>query len=226
MNMKLIALALAGCFISALTQAQLRKGSLLFGGTVGYNSTKNKNDYPGYQSGERKEQALVVTPSFAVAIKDNLFLGADITFAKTKDRFIQEGPAYTPEINGKAFGAGVFVRKYWNIVDKLYIFGQGRAGYTNIKMDLGGSLPTYPPSEYAKAHSVEASLYPGLSLALSKKVHLESTFFNLFTLTWRKSTDFSKNNDREIRKNNNFTVGSSLNNANNFTLGIKVLLSK
>ena len=84
-------------------------------------------------------------------------------------------------------------------------------------------------NSYLKGFNVAASVYPGLSFAVSRKVHLESTFFNLLTVEYSKKK--YKGGDLEIGNRmtgefSNFRISSSFDNATAFTLGVRVLLSK
>lgn len=224
--MKFIALAVAGCLATALSHAQIKKGSLLFGGTLGYTSISqdiNTTDPGTSYDSQRKE--LLLSPSFAVALANNLFIGADLTWNNINEKYSQINIQAKREVKYITKGGGVFARKYWNIVDRFYIFGQGRVGIETFKNDIAFAPPALPYG-YDKGYTIAASIYPGLSFALSKKVHLESTFLNLITLQYTKSTEYSKQTDTKQYKESYFDVSSSFDNATNFTIGIKVLLSK
>jgi hypothetical protein len=85
MKRKFIALAIAGCFVSALSHAQIKKGSLLFGGSVGYSSNSQEDVDALDNKTDRKGKVLVLSPSFAMAVADNLFVGADLNWEKGKN---------------------------------------------------------------------------------------------------------------------------------------------
>jgi hypothetical protein len=227
MKRKFIALAIAGCFVSALSHAQIKKGSLLFGGSVGYSSNSQEDVDALDNKTDRKGKVLVLSPSFAMAVADNLFVGADLNWEKGKNTTTYPSKIER-EANYKTIGGGVFVRKYWSVVNNLYIFGQGRAGFGSFKNDLTANDATNVIG-YTKGHTIEASVYPGLSFALSKKVHLESIFWNLINVEYSKGNDYSKipnTPETKMRSYNDLDVSSSFSNSSYFTLGIKVLLSK
>lgn len=218
MKKKFIALAIAGSLISALSHAQIKKGSLSFGGSVGFSSTKQESKN-SFSTSENKQQQILFSPSFAYAIADNFFLGADLSFTNSKNEYTNT------KYKGNSAGGGVFARKYWSIADRLYIFGQGRVGFDMYKYDVQSYPPTSPTS-YHKGYNVYASLYPGISLALSKKVQLESTFLNLITVQYNNDKEHAKPTDDKITKSSDFYVNSTFNNSTQFTIGVKVLLSK
>lgn len=227
MKSKLIALAIAGCLISAWSHAQIRKGSLLFGGSIGYSSYDQTDLDDLYNKTDRKGSELLLSPSFAMAVAGNFFAGVDLTWEKGKNKITYPN-GIKREANTKTIGGGIFVRKYWSVVNKLYIFGQGRVGYESINDDLtSGDIAN--PVGYVKGHNIEASVYPGLSFALSKKVHLESMFWNLINFKYTKANEYSKiqgNPETKLRSYNDLDVSSSFSNSSYFTLGVKVLLSK
>lgn len=226
MKMKFIALAIAGSLISLLGQGQIKKGSLLFGGSLGYNSIKqNSKTTNPVTSYELKREDIIVSPSFAMAVANNLFVGADLSWNTNTDKFTTNDMTIPGKIKSSTKGGGVFVRKYWNIADRFYIFGQGRLGYDYFNRDYATNPPNIP-THYEKGHILSASVYPGLSFALSKKVHLESTFLNLVTVQYAKRSNYAKQNDQKLNKDSYFDVISSFDNATSFTIGVKVLLSK
>jgi hypothetical protein len=232
MKRKFIALAIAGCFVSALSQAQIRKGSTLIGGSAGYSAYKADKLPDANWNRETKFRSFSFSPSFGIAIKDNLIVGADILLEGSKEKYadIPNFPApfnKTEDYKNYSRGGGVFVRKYWGVANKLYVFGQGRLGVAVTREDF----KPYENSinSYLKGFNVAASVYPGLSFAVSRKVHLESTFFNLLTVEYSKKK--YKGGDLEIGNRmtgefSNFRISSSFDNATAFTLGVRVLLSK
>lgn len=223
MKRKFIALAMAGCFVTAYAHAQLQKGSLLFGGSVGFSSSKRSAGFYNNWDLDTKTTSISLSPSVAIAVAGNLFVGADLIFSNSKDKYSAAPPQSWQKYNSNSYGGGVFVRKYWSIVDKLYIFGQGRLGYEQYKRDV---QPYFNPGSYYKGFSVQASLYPGISYAISKKVHLESTFFNLISVAYSRDREYNKPTDAKIQTVKSFSVRSSFDNATVLSVGVKVLLSK
>lgn len=237
MKRKFIALAMAGMLIGAISFAQIPKGSLLIGGSAGFGSYKENaiRSQPYYSNSTIKHRSHSVSPSFGMAVKDNLIIGADITYEEQTQKvnytYPYMGPVVLPYFQNKKYknyskGGGVFVRQYWGIARNFYVFGQGRLGFAITRNEYGQA--TNPSATFLKGWNVNASVYPGLSYAISKKVHLESTFFNLLTLQYQNQNNTS---DPEVGvaapyKRTQFSVSSSFDNATAFSLGVRVLLSK
>ena len=235
MYKKSIALAVAGALICSMSQAQIRKGSLLIGGSAGYGAYKEErtNSLITGSTTEVKYRNHTLSPSFGKAIKDNLIIGMDVTYEVSKEKLRQKisGNIAVPYVAPRDFenssiGAGFFVRQYWEVARNFYAFGQGRLGFAITREEYDQSIVI--TSDYLKGWNVSASVYPGLSYAVSRKVHLESTFFNLLTLQYRQQkvdSDVETGSGSSWKKNN-FSVSSSFDNATAFTLGVRILLSK
>lgn len=207
----LLALVILFSFIGSVN-AQIGKGSLWLGGGIGYSSSKSDNLTP-----ETKTTNFNVNPGIGTAVKDNLIVGIDVSYSNEVDKAplyvgggsINETKKYT------TYGAGVFARQYVPIVNRLYIFGQARVYY------LGGKQT----DEYSTVNnktenwSTGLSFYPGVSFALTKKLHLESGFNNLFNVSYGQS----KNNGTVTAKN--FAVGATTNNSSYFTVGFRLLIN-
>jgi outer membrane protein assembly factor BamA len=93
--------------ICSITQAQIKKGEIVLGGNLGYSDQSYTTDIPGANSSSNSNKTLFISTSFGKAIKDNLVLGADISYNHSNS-------SYTPgsATTGNGFGAGVFLRKY------------------------------------------------------------------------------------------------------------------
>ena len=198
--------------------AQIKKGSVFLGGDIGGSSQKTKttDDITSY-----KQNVINIFPVFGKAIKDNLVLGVNAGFGIYDDNNLEN---YW-EHKTNSYSAGVFLRKYKNIgTSGFYLFVQGGfgAGYMNQKQE--------GPSQYnfheLKRIFVGINAYPGLSYAVSRKLHLETGFNNLLTLNYFH--DQIKNGSPVTNyKANGFNIASSLNNAtSHLFLGFRLLIGK
>lgn len=212
MKIKYTFLTVSLLTLAALTQAQIKKGSVLVGGSIQYknNKTENVNN-----SGKLKSKTFEIGPAAGFAIQDNLVIGLDLQYSNSKNNDY--------EINGYAGYA--FLRKYWNINSKFYAFAHASGGYGRIKgesIDVPGS--TYDSE--SKGWSVSASLIPGIAYSAGSKVMLEATFLPLFNIFYNKTdidTRYDINNPTKSELKG-FSVSSSLANAQQFSLGVRFLL--
>ena len=195
-----------------LAQAQIKKGSIFLGGDIGGVTQKTESG-----SNTSKQSGFFISPVFGKAIKENLVLGTDLLYGHNK---YESGGEQTIS----TYGIGVFLRKYKAIGSSgFYIFLQGRAGYRFTNNKLEG------PATYvnvAKNHTASLSIYPGLSYAVSKRLHLETGFNSLVSVNYFTETAETGNPVTSSTKTSGLNISSSLNNISNLYLGFRVLLSK
>jgi hypothetical protein len=199
--------------------AQIKKGSIFLGGNISGSTQKTKttDDVTTF-----KQNVINILPVFGRAIKENLVLGVNVGFGI----YDSEYPAGN-NINFKAssYSAGVFLRKYKNIgTSGFYLFIQGglEGGYMTQKQEY----PYAPGFDESKRISIGINVYPGLSYAVSKKLHLETGFNNLLSLNYFNE---KRENGSPVTtsKTNGFNIASSLNNAtSSLFLGFRLLIGK
>lgn len=199
--------------------AQIKKGAVFLGGNISGSTQKTKsNDIT-----TNKQTVINFSPVFGKAIKENLVLGVIVGYSIYDNKY----PTDTHiDFEADAYNAGIFLRKYKNIGSSgFYLFVHGGLGAQYmIQKQAGG--PYLPSSDKLKRTSIGVSVYPGLSYAVSKKLHLETGFNNLLSLDYfheKKQTS----NPGSIAKTNGFSISSSLNNAGSaLYLGFRLLIGK
>ena len=209
--------------ITFCSQAQIKKGDILLGGTLGFNTQKTT---PGDNSPTQgtKQSSFTITPSIGKAVKDNLLIGFDLTFAGSKNTQ-NVGASNTTKSN--TYGAGVFIRKYKPLGSGFAIFMQTRLGGNYNTQKSQYELTSYPYSKVS-GYSFDLSFYPGIAYAITKRVQLETGFANLVDVNYSHSkiayTTGVNNTVTSTDKLNSFNVSTSLSNNFGFAVGIKVLL--
>lgn len=222
MKRKLLLLAVMGMLACSYANAQIKKGSVLLGGSVGFgrSQTEVKTIYAesSYKSDSRYFYAL---PALGIAIHDNLVLGGDLRYENGKQSYTS-----TTSQKGKttSYGAGAFIRKYWKVADKLYLFGNGGLGYRYLDNYRPYENPANSIQE--KSHNINLSFYPGVSFAITRRVHLESSLPDMFNIGYTSATERNKATGQKISSRNSFGIGSSLSNTSSFAVGVKFILSK
>lgn len=210
--------------IAYVSQAQIKKGDILLGGTLNFGTQKtttdNNNPNPAY-----KQTYFNITPSIGKAIKDNLLAGFDLSFTGSKSTQGSGTGSYTNKQYN--YGAGVFLRQYKPLGSGFAIFMQTRLGgsYNTQKNQMDGA--PYPYNNI-KGYSFDLSFYPGIAYAITKRVQLETGFANLVDVNYAHSkntiTTGANNDVLSTARSNNFAISTSLNNNFGFAVGIKVLL--
>jgi hypothetical protein len=166
------------------SQAQINKGSVLLGGSIGYN--KGKSDT--WQQ-DIKIKTFIFSPAIGVAVKENLVVGARFDYLKQTQN-TQNDAYYSnkQDIDTKNYGGGLFIRGYVPVINRLYVFGEGTASYTVLK-ETTTQTTTYNEKmvRKTKGYSTGLSFTPGVSFAVSKKFQIEGGFNSLFNVSYLKS---------------------------------------
>ena len=123
---KLYALAITMVCISAVSNAQISKGSTILGGSVSLRTTSLKDETPPELGNNYSDWG--ITPQFGKAIANNKIIGIFLDFTGSK----QEYPNYStqPQIRkteSSSYGGGFFYRQYFPLSNHFYLFDEGSA---------------------------------------------------------------------------------------------------
>jgi hypothetical protein len=206
------------CYI--ISQAQIHKGAVLLGGNLGFGIQSNSSSNQGSVSA--KQTNISLTPAFGKAVKENVVIGADFTYDYHKNAY----DITVNDMKSTAVGGGVFVRKYKYLGNNFYLFGQGRIGANSITQESSYFTGQNYVKVTTKGYAVAAGFYPGISYAVTNKLHLETGFSNLVYVNFSHVKTSNQYNAPAEYKTNSFTFGSSLSNFSGFTLGIRFLINK
>lgn len=197
---------------SQILQAQISKGDYFIGGQLGFATLKNESSqtYSIY-----KQTNIIIATALGFVTKDNLIWGIDIPVEIYKN---VPAPGTSTDRKWLSAGAGIFARKYFEIVDRFYLFGQGRLGASYILEKNSFEAARQKKTGY----SIALSVYPGISYAIKKNIHIESGFYNLgaigYTRTKTTSTDITR---LESGKSSAFGFAADIDNSTSFTVGIR-----
>jgi hypothetical protein len=215
MNRKLLFL-LAIIMTSYYSSAQIGKGSVMLGGQIGYTSENVRSQTPA----ERSEADYLTTSIvFGKAVKENLFLGFNVSMGLTKRK---SQNYYEQELD--SYGASVFIRRYFEIGRKFYIFTQGHTGASFFENDEKYNLPVSPSTSNEEGYLISLSFYPGISYAITRRFHIETGFNNLVSANFMRSKFNSSQNAEG--KRTNFNISTSLHNPGYISVGVRFLFSK
>ncbi|MFC5872565.1 outer membrane protein [Chryseobacterium arachidis] len=213
---------LAGAIaLFGLSNAQIAKGTAYLSGSVGYSQQETNN-------GNNKVENFNVLPTVGYFVGTNLAVGVGVGYQTQKETNIattQFGGATivtTNEVKEPAFVVAPFVRKYWTLGDKLYIFGQlavpmqfGKTEVENTTVTTTGSTTSIAStSTEAKYTQVGVTVKPGLDYFLNKNWSIEATI-----------GEFGYNNykPKDGDATNNYTFGLNL---SSVTFGVKYVFAK
>jgi hypothetical protein len=188
------------------TSAQIKKGSILFGGNLGF-STQNNEEY------KHKATSIGINLSAGKAIRQNLVAGFDLTYSayQTKNND-------SVKTNQEYAGAGVFIRKYAPLGKGFYLFGHARAGaaYTTTKQEFNSN-------DESKGYTININAYPGISYEVNRKMHLEASMPGLLYISYGKGKNTRA--DGSHYRNSSFSVGASISNAVEISIGLRILIA-
>ena len=216
--MKKIFIPALSCFLfsASFLQAQISKGSLFLGGNIGLYSSQSHTE-----SGNTKydQTSFNVSPVIGKGIKENLIFGVNLFYSYTK--FKQNLPVSTGTQAVNGYGAGVFLRKYKSIGKGFYIFLEGDLSGRYDKTD---NSPLTAFNNY-KRTSIILAADPGISYAISKKLHLETEFSQIINVYYSNEKGDKLGSDSLPYKTKTFNFGTSLTNTflNNVYLGFRLL---
>jgi hypothetical protein len=206
------------------TDAQISKGSILLGGGVNISNTKYENENLGIAE-KTHDNYTTINPAFGIAIKENLVMGVSLNYGHS-DNTINSSPTVTRKIESDSYGSSIFLRKYLPIGKSFYLFGEGDINYTHNKQS-DNYIPSSGFNATQKGWTVSLNFSPGISYAITKKFHLETSLSNLLSLGYSNSKSNSiSNNIYSSQERNSFSFNSNTSPFSNFNIGFRFLLSK
>ena len=222
MKLKMLFSVVFACTLLTSSYAQINKGSTWLGGSFSYGKHNGKL-IPSMPEEELRQTRIL--PAVGVAIKENLVVGIFGTYIN-EDR---KNDDYLKENKSKAYGGGVFVRRYVPVYKQLYLFGEGRLNYTHskgtVKYDWGNGNYTYD----FKGWSTGVTFTPGISYGITKNVQLEAGVVSLFNISYGRAKAVNAGSNAGnpgSSKTNSFNADINLDKLSSFSLGVRFLLNK
>jgi len=207
----------AGLLVAGLANAQIKKGDVILGGNLGFNTSTQKSSQ---SSDETKQNGVTIAPSIGWAIKDNLTMGGYLSFIHSNFDSPNGGSSQTTD----GYGLGYFIRKYKMLGSGFALFAEGNLGgsynhYKNTPSAGSGSAETD-----SKTYGVNLGFYPGIAYFISRHVMLETGFQNLVYANYGHAKN-TATGAPGYTSSSGFAIGTGLSNQlQNFTVGLKWLL--
>lgn len=204
-----------------LSNAQIAKGTTYLSGSVGYSQEETNN-------GNLKTENFNVLPTVGYFVNTNLAIGLGVGYQTEKTTATTTstiGNATTVSenvIKQPAFVVAPFVRKYWTLSDKLYIFGQlavpMQFGKTETETSsvttAGNTTISNSTSTEAKYTQIGVTVKPGLDYFLNKNWSIEATIGEF---------GYSNYKPKDGDATNNYNFGLNL---SSVTFGVKYVFAK
>lgn len=202
--------------ISNVTNAQiLQKGATLIGGGFSFFQQKI---LPDFSVDSNKSKTGNINISVAKAILDNSFLGISIGYGGNIQNHEAVNTNYliVQKYKVQNFTTSVFYRRYKNLGNNFYLFGQPSLEYSFSKNSISYNTNT---SQITKMNYVGFGLTPGISYKIYRKLFVDVAIPNIFNINYTST----KNG---VGKTNSLGVNSNLSgfNINSFAFGFNFIL--
>ncbi|AKK74366.1 opacity protein [Chryseobacterium gallinarum] len=209
-----------------LSNAQIAKGTTYLSGQVGYSQKENNNT-------DKKVESFKILPTVGYFVDTNLAVGLGVGYKNDNEKVTKTtgtNPLMVTEgkVTESAFVVAPFVRKYWTLADKLYIFGQLEVPMafgqnkvegtttTTTTTAAGTTTTTSSSSDKANFTSIGVNIKPGLDYFLNKNWTIEATIGEFGYNTYKQNVDGAK-------RVNDYNFGLNL---TSVTFGVKYVFSK
>lgn len=212
-------LLLACTFISfaTISQAQITKGSILLGGSIGLSAGKTDASI----NEDSKTNSLNFSPTIGVAVKENWIVGINTSFSNYK---ADPTVSYPIKRKDESFSGGVFARRYSTIGKNFYLYGNGSLNYQKTSQS---QISSTDYANHFTSKGVSLSIAPGIAYAINKRFHLEMSMNDLLSVGYIKteSEDVTLGG-RKITESKSFGFETNLNPASSLYVGFRFVLGK
>lgn len=216
--MKKVVIYVIMCIIPAKAFNQISQGSFVTGGEFSYQVTSNKTEQGNNTTDGPTRTKFSLIPNIEYFVADNLSAGIGIGYAMTKS--LTKGQNSQTTIKNGTFIVSPYVKKYFNIGDQAYFFGQAilNLGFGKETSEFKSGTVTTKNEENSNSFGI--GIVPGFRYDVSEKIGLEAGIgFIGFTQHVDKSGS-GTNERRDISNTFQFSIVP-----NTLTLGIRYRLN-
>lgn len=163
------------------SSGQIKKGSVLLGGQLSWNSYKLERNTP---QSDYKRNYGNFSVSAGKTIKDNSVLGLYAGYGTGKEENYNNGFTYFNSRSSN-YNAGLFYRRYVKLARDFYFFGEAAGGYsgddrTDIELLSGNKTKT-------NRSGGELFITPGISYRVYRKLQIELQIPRIANLQYTSS---------------------------------------
>ena len=204
---------------ASITKAQITKGSVYLGGSIGASTTTQESSL---STTEGKSKGFSINPTIGTAVKNNLIAGVNLNYSHGKtEHFLNN-----QDVERNGYGGGFFLRKYFPVANRLNVFRESGLNYFYQKWEYL-PMPGYNYSSTSRQDFVSANIYPGLAINVFKSLYLETAFGNILQIGYSSSNSSTSNNGSiATTKQKDFSIQSSLFNSTNLNVGVRFIIPK
>ena len=217
--MKKILTVLVCIIIVQLAKAQVQKGSLFLGGSIGI----TKSNGEGGNGDKSNVFNWNISPQIGKAIDQNKVLGLQFSLGGNTNENTYTG-GNTGKSEGKQLGVGIFYRQYFPIYKKWMFYGQANA---NLNFFNSSSSTQGIKNQQTKLTSGVLTASLGITYQVSKKLWLEAGLSNLVGIEYNHQNSETLSSAGVVTstfKNNSVSANFNLNGSNNFAFGFRWII--
>jgi hypothetical protein len=210
---KITFLTIAFCCLVFSSYAQINKGTVFLGGSLGFAHQKTETN-----GTESKQNVANILPAIGIAVRNNLVAGVQLAYSNNR----LSDDVMGSEPYSRSYGGGVFVKKYRPLGRNFLLFGEASLDVRHIESQ---SYVNIDYSVDGKGWQTSAGIHPGIAYSLSKHLQLEVALGDLVNISY----SHSNNNNITIggvtkTTQSNFSINTYFSSATNIYLGFRVLL--
>lgn len=217
---KTITLSILAMFLFSLaSNAQINKGSIMLGGSLGGNFNNIKDP----DTVTSKTNSFSISPAIGFAVSNNTIVGFSLQYGFNNYKY----PYLLQEQKYHSYGAGVFLRKYKPLSKDFYLFGEGELMYNHYTYNY--STNNNNGTEYdSKGNSIALNITPGIAYSLTRCIQLEAGLQNLLSIGYSSGKENAKDPNNIDYKTSGVNFNSSLSpvSLSGISLGIRFLINK
>ena len=214
--------------LAQIVHAQISKGSLFLGGSIGYSHNSNEMEYnpSGNTVQDNKNTTWSFQPQIGKAVAANQIVGVFLNFSKTSGSQQSGLNRLLNETTGN--GGGIFYRRYHGLSNRLYLFGDAALGANFTRQQTNNDNGTINYASFKnKNTAINLSITPGLSFAASRKVYLEASLNSLLAIgySWGNSHTYDvRGTVQQTQNQKSFSAGANANATSGLSVGLRWIL--
>jgi hypothetical protein len=185
---------------SSSLYAQLAKGNMVLGGSLGYNSQHDRSYDPNGYPYSGESTSTTISPKAGFFISDKSVVGLALSYTAQTSESVYAGIGSLGKTERDVFSFTPYFRRYKSLGEMAALFLQAEASLGFGTLKLSGT--PYDLSTYSVA------IRPGFNLFLTRKLAIDATFGSLAYEATKQSPENSKSSERSDKFGFNFNMST------------------
>lgn len=210
------------CFVCYANAQTIEKGKNFINGSIAFNKQSNEPNAQNSNSSRYNGQGTHFSVKYGKFINDNSILGVMGIYSASKSdikTIYNSTSSVTSNSTGNILGAGFFYRKYFEIANRFYFYGEANALYSNGKIKSTNITSTVTTKDTTKQNNFNIGVSPGLTYRVFKNLHLDASLPNVANVFYSSS----KNNTMGKSESYGFQTSLSSQLLENMNIGLSLV---